>query len=64
MVDESKEKFILQALANGKEIDFICKELRISSGQYYYHLALMRAKHEAKNAAHLVGIAFRKKLIV
>lgn len=64
MVDEAKEKFILQALANGKEIDFICKELKLSMGMYYYHIALMRAKHEAKNAAHLVAIALRKKMIV
>ncbi len=64
MVNEEKEKFILQALANGKEIDFICKELHINMGVYYYNIALMRAKHEAKNAAHLVAIAFRKKLVV
>jgi DNA-binding CsgD family transcriptional regulator len=64
MVDEHKEKFILQALANGKELDYICKELHISIGQYYYHIALMRAKHEARNTAQLVAIGFRKKLVV
>jgi len=63
MFNEAKERTVLQMLADGLEIAEICKALSMSPGKYYYFLALLRARHNAKNAAHLVAIGLRKKII-
>lgn len=63
IVTRSKEIRILKLLSHGKNMYEIGKSLGISRRTVEQHILVMRRIEGAENVAHLIAIAFRKKLI-
>lgn len=58
-----QQQKIIEQVANGLSVAETGQILKISPNTVEAHLKMARAKFGAKNIAHLIAIAFRKKLI-
>lgn len=60
---KSKEVEILQRLSEGQKASKIASDLKVSTRVVEWAIMVLKGKYNAENVAHLVGEAFRKKVI-
>ncbi len=61
--NEERQIKVLDGLSKGISRDKIAHSLRVSSRTIDRYIDVLKVKHEASTIGHLVGIAFREKLI-